>query len=177
MFRRALAWLCSPKIGWEPSVLEMKKLWRAKNPSGGGGPVVLVPGRFPMISAEDERFVGYLEKHGALSSKPHLYLLRPFQADGRLVLYADRWKDAVDPLCIFLLQQCSEKLSTDLPVGLCARPECGRFFLPVRKTRKFCSNSCRARNHGTPESRREYMKRWYALQRLPGQRRRKMRKA
>jgi hypothetical protein len=153
MFKSTLTWICSPSIDWIPDIREMSRLWRAKNPDAPAGPVVLTAGRYPMISEEDERIVAYLEKHAVLSVRRQLYL-----DDRILIVHPDRWKVAIDPFCAFLLEQSLGKPLSELPVKLCARRTCGRFFLPAKNTGKFCSDSCRARNFWTPVKRSEYMR-------------------
>lgn len=175
IFKSVLAWMCSPSSGRVPDVREMRRLWRERNPSVAG-PMVLIPGRYPMISEEDQRFVSFLEKHAALSIKSRLYLLDSSQTERELVLRAHGgWKNAVDPFCAFLLEQSLGKPFRELPVKLCTRPMCGRFFLPGKNTGKFCTGSCRARNFWTPKKRSDYM-RIYRLRNLsPGARRKKLR--
>jgi hypothetical protein len=173
VFKKVLTWLCSPKIATSPdirkfTIRKMKKI----HPRGTGA---LVWGRYPTIDEEDERMVAYLEKHSILSSGRRLYLLTSSQGKRRLVVLPDRWRDAVDPFCAFVLEQSLGKQSKELPVRVCARRVCGRFFLPARNTGKFCSDSCRATDFWTAPKRREYM-RMYRLGKLSrGARRKKSR--
>jgi hypothetical protein len=166
MFKSTLAWLCSPKTVKAPGVREIQRIRKAST--------ALIAGRYPMISEEDEKIVRYLEKHGVFSVKRKLCFLRVFRPDRRLALYSDRWKQAIDPFCAFLVEQCVGKGFTELPAKLCARRGCGHFFVPAKRTGQFCSDSCRAMNFWTPKKRREYMQKW-RLSKLPsGVRRRKM---
>jgi hypothetical protein len=166
VFKSTLAWLCSPKKVKARDVREIQLIRRASS--------ALIAGRYPMISEEDEKMVRFLEKHGVFSVKRKLCFLRGFRPDRRLTLYSDRWKQAVDPFCAFLVEQCIGKAFTELPAKLCARRGCGHFFVPAKRTGQFCSDSCRAMNFWTPKKRREYMQRWRLKQLSPGVRRRKM---
>ncbi len=173
IFKKVLTWLCSREIATSPdirkfTIREMKKI----RPRGTGA---LIWGRYPTIGEGDERIIAYLEKHSVLSSMRRLYLLTSPQGERRLVALPDRWGNAVDPFCAFLVEQSLGKQSKELPVKVCARRACGRFFLPARNTGKFCSDSCRATDFWTAPKRREYM-RTYRLGKLsPGARRKKSR--
>jgi hypothetical protein len=166
MFKSTLAWLCSPNKARARAVRDLQRI---RNVS-----TALIAGRYPMISEEDEKIVRYLEKHGVSSVERTLCFLRGFRPDRRLALYSDRWKQAIDPFCAFIVEQCVGRPLTDLPAKLCARRECGRFFVPAKRTRQFCSDSCRAMNFWTPKKRREYMQRWRLKRLSPGVLRRKM---
>jgi hypothetical protein len=57
----------------------------------------------------------------------------------------------IAPVCKFILEQIErhdiggEALSDVIPIGLCERSGCGRFFLIERAGRgRFCSDKCRA---------------------------------
>jgi hypothetical protein len=165
LFKSMLAWLCSPKKIKARDVREFQRKRKAS--------AALIAGRYSMISEEDEKTVRYLEKHGVFSVKRKLYFLRGFRPDRRLIVYSDRWRHAVDPFCAFLVEQCEGSALSALPIKICTRSECGRFFIPAKKTRKFCSDNCRARNFWNPQKRRAYMQKWRLKQLPPGVRRRK----
>jgi|HubBroStandDraft_1064217.scaffolds.fasta_scaffold04769_13 hypothetical protein len=165
MFKSTLAWLCSPKKVNARGVREIQRIREAS--------MALIAGRCPMISEEDEKIVCYLEKHGVSSAKRRVAFFRGFHSDRRLFLNSDRWIQAVDPFCAFLVEQCVGMPLKDLPAKLCARRECGRFFVPAKRTRRFCSDNCRAMNFWTPKKRREYMQKWRLGKLPPGVRRRK----
>jgi hypothetical protein len=60
-------------------------------------------------------------------------------------------ESVVAPVCKFILDQIErhdiggEELSDVIPIGLCERPECDRFFV-IKRTgrRRFCSPTCRS---------------------------------
>ena len=65
-----------------------------------------------------------------------------------------RYKNLVSALGVFLVEQCADKSSQELPFGSCARTGCGKFFIPKKSGRKrFCGDVCRARNFWTPQKR------------------------
>jgi hypothetical protein len=162
IFKDTLKWLCSPKSRCT-NVREVEKHLRKFGQAFWD--------RYPE-GTTDRRFLRYLATHGVLEFERRPRVL------GRRVFLLARWKHPIDPFCAFLLEQCVGKLPMELPVRFCARPECGRFFAFFRNTAKFCSASCRARSHGTPEKRREYMRRWRLKKApSPGVQRRKMKKA
>jgi hypothetical protein len=169
MLKRTLGWLCSPKRRRSIDLREIEPLRRKSK--------ALVPGRYPMINEEDETIISYLEEHGLSSAVGRLYLLDSFQGGRRLFFQRNRWKQAIDPFCAFLLEGCLGKRFNELPAKLCARRKCGRFFVPIKKTGEFCSDSCRARNFWTPKKRRDYMREWRLKRLPPGVRRRKTKTA
>jgi hypothetical protein len=58
-----------------------------------------------------------------------------------------RYASVLAPLCMFLFSEI-ENPPERLPIGLCRRPGCDRFFVPQRGKRKqYCSNTCRAIDH------------------------------
>jgi hypothetical protein len=157
VFKEMLAWLCSRK----DQTTDEREVQKHLRKFGR-----VLWHRFPDGPA-DRRFLGYLKTHGVSEFKRHPHVL-----SGRVCLLS-QWKHPIDPFCAFLLEQCAGKLPTELPVRLCARRECRRFFTFFRNTGKFCSSSCRARSHGTPETRRKYMREWRAKKLSPGVQRRK----
>jgi hypothetical protein len=154
MFNKTLSWLCSPKI--------------RKVPAGRIG--ALTTPRYLTMNEEDEPFIRYLETHGVRSVKRRVRVVGFSKKDRRMVLYVEWWRNPIDPFCVFLLEQCVGRPSGELRVKLCARRSCGRFFLPVRNTAKFCSDSCRATKFWTPKKRRKYMREWRLKRLSPGTR-------
>lgn len=159
MFKDALTWIC---LQGKPRPL---RFMRASDASKFP---LAVLGRYPTISAEDERFVEYLEKRGVYASKRKLRLM-----NDRLLLCLDRPRNVVDLFCAFIVEQCAGNASKELPLRHCANIECGRFFLVARKTGKFCSDNCRAKSYWTREKRRKYMRKWRLAKLSPGIRRKK----
>jgi len=154
IFRNVLKWICARKVP-----CDIRTMKGSAKSAARGKPTQW--GRYPTISAADERFVAYLERHGVLSSTRRLFLI-----SGRLVSYPKRWASAIDPFCAFLVEQCAGRTHRDIPVRVCARPMCRRFFVFTRNTGKFCKASCRASNYWTRGKRKEYM-REYRLKKLP----------
>jgi hypothetical protein len=73
-------------------------------------------------------------------------------ADDPLILeWPNPCKSVVSPVCRFILEQIErhdiggEALRDVIPIGLCRRSECDRFFMIERVgRRRFCSSKCRA---------------------------------
>jgi len=73
-------------------------------------------------------------------------------ADDPLILaWPNSCESVMAPVCKFILEQIErhdigeEALSDVIPIGLCGRSGCGRFFLIERAGRgRFCSDKCRA---------------------------------
>jgi hypothetical protein len=141
-FRRTLKWLCSLKAHGS----DRREVERHLRKFG-----IVLEDRLP-TAAKDRPFLRYLETHGVLDFKR-----RPRVGGGALFILA-RWKHAIDPFCAFLLEQCAGKTTRELPIRICARPECDQFFMFARNTAEFCSDSCRTRSFWTPKKRREYMR-------------------
>jgi hypothetical protein len=131
-FREVLLWLCSGRVGRKPFL-------RTTEVRGSNGLRTLT-------SPKEEQYLNFLESHGLPQMR--LYVRSALQkSKRRFVLYPSRWQDAVDPFCAFLIQQCASKTFANLPVKLCRKRKCGRFFVQLRSTGKFCSTLCKAQNH------------------------------
>jgi hypothetical protein len=62
----------------------------------------------------------------------------------------------VVPICKFILEYIDFDHGKGLPIRVCKRPECGKFFVPQRTGRKFyCSDDCRAVDHQKDKSKLE----------------------
>lgn len=131
------------------------------------------------LATEDKWCKAYLERHGILHHKRHVFiqgiLRRGDRGIRRVILLSQDPKHFIDLPCAFLLEQCAGKFVPDeLPFRLCARRDCGRFFLPGKSTGKFCSDGCRSRNYWSPEKRRVYMREWRLKKLSPGARRKRL---
>jgi hypothetical protein len=115
----------------------------------------------------DEAFgaVDYLRMYGAeiimMWSTTDLFISRQ---DGEPLI--DEWPRScsavISPVCRFLKDQIDrhdrdgERLRDVIPIGLCDRPGCGKFFLFERVGRKrFCSDVCRAKNAESSKTKEE----------------------
>jgi len=160
-FRACLKWLCVPK---DPRPTIARSALDRLIKSGR-----LELGRHPLISKRDEMFVRYLETHGF----KHVRLRARLDELGRLTV-RPVCSHTIDLLLAFVISECAEKESSELPVRLCRRVGCGQFFLPVRSTRQFCSDTCRVRAYWTPEKWRLYMRERRLKILPPGVRQRKL---
>jgi hypothetical protein len=85
------------------------------------------------------------------------------QKDEPLILdWPEACESVVAPVCKFILDQIErhdmfgEELSKVVPIRLCERSGCGRFFITERSNRaRFCSSTCRAGAHRDKLSRGE----------------------
>jgi hypothetical protein len=143
-FQGAVGWLCSnkdPKPAASPQ--KLGKLLEAGK---------LEWGRYPHIDRTSEDFIRYFEIHGL----KHLRIRASLQ-EGRLIL-SPRCIHLVDLFCAFLLNECSGKKLSEMPVKVCLH--CRRLFAPP-KGAEFCTRMCQWKHYWTPERRRDdiYVKR------------------
>jgi hypothetical protein len=136
-FRVAVTWLCSPK-DLKPAVspnrltrlLDSRKLeW----------------GRYPHIDKSNEDFIRYFENHGLKHFRIH-----PSLQEGRLILNP-RCIHFVDLFSAFLLDECSGKTLSEMPLKLCRL--CKNFFFSQQSKAAFCSRDCQWSHYWTPERR------------------------
>lgn len=73
-----------------------------------------------------------------------------------------RYPTMMGPICKFILVQIDDPLGP-LPIRFCKRSGCGKFFVPGRSDKQYCSDSCRAMDH--PKEKSE-MKDYQYLRRL-----------
>jgi len=66
--------------------------------------------------------------------------------------------NAVGLLCRFVVEQAGEKMPGEIPLRICRRTGCGRFFVAHRGSAAFCSASCRAQNFWTRDKKASYMR-------------------
>jgi hypothetical protein len=143
-FQGAVSWLCSnknPKPAASPQKLS-KLLKEGK----------LEWGRYPNIDRTTEDFIRYFEIHGL----KHLRIRASLQG-GRLIL-VPRCIHFVDLFCAFLLNECSGKKLSEMPIKVCLH--CRQVFAPP-KGAEFCTRRCQWKHYWTPERRRDdiYVKR------------------
>ncbi|MGB2890292.1 MAG: hypothetical protein WBC04_21560, partial [Candidatus Acidiferrales bacterium] len=144
-FCAAVKWLCSPK----PSkpVVSANRLTKLLE-SGK-----LEWGRYPDIDESSEKVIKYFEDHGLKH-----FRVRPSLQDGRLILFP-RCVHLVDLFCAFLLNECSGKRTSEMPIKTCG--QCGKLFWSPSKAAEFCSRDCQWNHYWTPERKRDdtYIKR------------------
>ena len=143
-FQGAVGWLCSnkdPKPAASPQ--KLSKLLREGK---------LEWGRYPNIDRTSEDFIRYFEMHGLKHLRIHASL-----QEGRLTLFP-RCIHFVDLFCALLLNECSGKKLSEMPVKVCLH--CQRLFAPP-KGAEFCTRMCQWKHYWTPERRRDdiYIKR------------------
>jgi hypothetical protein len=106
------------------------------------------PNRHVELSARASRFLSV-----ANGVRMDISANGDYKADGDDPLILE-WPDAcesvISPVCKFILEQIErhdiggEALSDVIPIGLCERPACNRFFVIKRAGRgRFCSSKCR----------------------------------
>jgi len=66
--------------------------------------------------------------------------------------------NAIGLLCRFVVEQAGEKMPGEIPLRICRRIGCGRFFVAHRGSAAFCSASCRAQHFWTRDKKKEYMR-------------------
>ena len=144
-FRAAVKWLCSPKNS--KPVVPPKRL--AKLLESGK----LEWGRYPEIDLASENFIKYFEDHGLKH-----FRIRPSLQDGRLILFP-RCIHSVDLFCAFLLNECSGKPTSEMPIKTCR--QCEKLFWSPSRVAEFCSRDCQWNHYWTPERKRDdtYIKR------------------
>jgi len=144
-FCAAVKWLCSPKTS-KPAVSpsKLRKLLESGK---------LEWGRYPDIDQTSESFIKYFEDHGLKH-----FRIRPSLQDGRLILFP-RCVHLVDLFCALLLNECSGKRTSEMPIKTCG--QCGKLFWSSSKTAEFCSRDCQWNHYWTPERKRDdiYIKR------------------
>lgn len=144
-FRAGVKWLCSPKNS-QPvaSPNRLTKLLESGK---------LEWGRYPEIDQSSENFIKYFESHGLKH-----FRLRPSLHEGRLILFP-RCIHLVDLLCAFLLNECSGKPTSEMPIKTCC--QCQKLFWSPSKVAEFCSRDCQWNHYWTPERKRDdtYIKR------------------
>ena len=89
-----------------------------------------------------------------------------------LMEWPEPCESVMAPVCKFILEQIErhdiggEALTDVVPIGLCGRSGCGRFFVRERAGRgRFCSSKCRASAHQeklTKEQRAARMRKYRA---------------
>jgi hypothetical protein len=91
--------------------------------------------------------------------------------DPLLMEWPEPCESVVAPVCKFILDQIEshdiegEALRDVIPIGLCGRSGCDRFFVIERTGRRFCSSKCRAGAHQdklTKEQRAARMRKYRA---------------
>jgi hypothetical protein len=107
------------------------------------------PDRHRELAARASRFVSVY----AAGVRMDISANGSYKADADEPLLTE-WPDAcesvVSPVCKFILEQIErhdiggEALRDVIPIGLCERSGCGRFFVIERTGRRFCSSKCRA---------------------------------
>jgi hypothetical protein len=81
-----------------------------------------------------------------------------------------RYKTVLTPVATFILecidkyQEGDQGLNEAVPLIVCKRTECRKFAVPLRKTKDFCSNSCRTlyRQKNKREDWADYMRKYRA---------------
>lgn len=68
--------------------------------------------------------------------------------------------NAIGLLCRFVIERAGEKSPGEIPLRICRRNGCGRFFVARRDSAAFCSASCRAQNFWTAEKKADYMRQY-----------------
>jgi len=112
---------------------------------------IAAPDRHRESAAKAADFLG---RHGAgirmdISAN---WSFKPGTDEPLVMQWPDACESVVSPVCRFILDQIErhdvggEELSDVIPVGICSRRGCDRFFMVERAGRgRFCSDACRAR--------------------------------
>jgi hypothetical protein len=136
-FRAAVTWLCSPKdLTPAATPKRLSRLLESRK---------LEWGRYPHINRSSEYFIRYFETHGLKH-----FRIRACLQQGRLILNP-RCIHFVDLFCAFLLNQCSGKRLSEMPLKSCRM--CKKFFISQQSKAGFCSRDCQWRHYWTPERR------------------------
>lgn len=144
-FTAALKWLCSPK---DPKPALPIKTLKALLESGQAD-----RGRYPDIDQVSENFVKYFEDHALTDFQKQLSL------NGGTLAVVARPRHLVDLFCVFLLDECRNKLPAEMPIKICRK--CGKFFSvaelegKARSRKQFCSAKCQSAAWWPPEKRRD----------------------
>jgi hypothetical protein len=131
-FTAAVRWLCSPK---ETNPALRPQSDAPPSESGQMEQAQLREAHRVGVSA-----VSYFEEHGIKHFQKHLAL-----ADGRLVVYP-RSRHLTDLLCVFLLNECQDRLPEEMPIKICRK--CDKLFSvaglegKARARKEFCSTEC-----------------------------------
>jgi hypothetical protein len=80
------------------------------------------------------------------------------------------YETVASPIAKFIFDQLEQyhagelTLNKAVPIIVCKRPGCGKFAVPRRRTKEFCSNSCRTlyRQKTKPKAHAEYMRKYRA---------------
>src|ERR1700676_3405595 len=57
------------------------------------------------------------------------------------------------PICKFIFEKIDPPPAEGLPIRICRRPKCGKFYVRERNPKQFCSASCRAQVHQSKSQR------------------------
>ena len=59
-------------------------------------------------------------------------------------------------VCKFIFDQVDPPPAEGLPIRICKRSGCGKFYVRERSRKQYCSDSCRAADHQSKSERRDY---------------------
>lgn len=130
------------------------------------------PDQHKELAARAARFLGMFGTGIRMDISANLTFKGNDADEPLLMEWPDACESVIAPVCKFILEQIQrhdiggEELREVIPIGLCERSGCGRFFVSERTGRgRFCSDKCRAGAYQgklTKEQRAARMRRYRA---------------